>query len=81
MKALLRGALRFYQYFVRPWLGQNCRFYPSCSDFALEALDKHGAARGSWLATRRVLRCHPWHPGGYDPVPTPPHCNREHPHD
>lgn len=65
----LKGAIRGYQFAVRPWLGHHCRFYPSCSDYAVEALDRHGAARGSWLATRRLLRCHPWHPGGYDPVP------------
>ncbi len=58
-----------YQYVFRPMLGQNCRFYPSCSDYAMEAIDKHGALRGSWLAIRRIGRCHPWHPGGYDPVP------------
>jgi putative membrane protein insertion efficiency factor len=69
MKALLIGALRIYQYLFRPLLGANCRFYPSCSDYALEALTRHGALRGAWLAIRRVGRCHPWHAGGYDPVP------------
>ncbi|MBK7473881.1 MAG: membrane protein insertion efficiency factor YidD [Betaproteobacteria bacterium] len=69
MKAILRALLRIYQYVFRPMLGQNCRFYPSCSDYAMEAIDKHGALRGSWLAIRRIGRCHPWHPGGYDPVP------------
>lgn len=69
MKAVLIALLRAYQYAVRPWLGSNCRFYPSCSDYAREALERHGALRGSWLATRRILRCHPYHPGGYDPVP------------
>ena len=69
MKAILRALLRVYQYVFRPLLGRNCRFYPSCSDYAMEAIDKHGALRGSWLAIRRIGRCHPWHPGGYDPVP------------
>jgi putative membrane protein insertion efficiency factor len=69
MKTLLLGALRAYRYLLRPMLGANCRFYPSCSDYASEAITRHGAARGSWLALRRVGRCHPWHPGGYDPVP------------
>ena len=70
--AVLRGAVLAYQWTLRPVLGCNCRFHPSCSDYALEALRGHGAARGAWHAARRVLRCNPWHPGGYDPVPPPP---------
>ncbi|OGQ25257.1 MAG: membrane protein insertion efficiency factor YidD [Deltaproteobacteria bacterium RBG_16_71_12] len=54
---------------ARPLMPPMCRFFPSCSDYALQALEKHGAARGSWLAVRRVCRCHPWHPGGVDQVP------------
>ena len=69
MKALLLALLRGYQYAIRPSLGANCRFVPSCSDYAREAIERHGAGKGSWLAVRRVLRCHPYHPGGYDPVP------------
>jgi putative membrane protein insertion efficiency factor len=69
MKPLLLLALRTYQYAIRPALGANCRFYPSCSEYAREAIERHGAARGSWLAARRIVRCHPYHPGGYDPVP------------
>ena len=69
MKRVLLAALGAYQYLLRPMLGANCRFYPSCSDYAREAIDRYGAARGTWLAVRRVARCHPWHPGGYDPVP------------
>jgi uncharacterized protein len=69
MKRLLLAALAAYRYLVRPLLGANCRFYPSCSDYAREAIERHGAPRGAWLAVGRVCRCHPWHPGGYDPVP------------
>ncbi len=69
MKTPLLYAIRGYQYLLRPMLGQNCRFYPSCSDYAREAIERHGAMRGSWLAAKRVGRCHPWHPGGVDPVP------------
>jgi putative membrane protein insertion efficiency factor len=65
----LKGVVLAYQYTLRPVLGCNCRFHPSCSEYALEALGTHGALRGSWLAGRRILRCNPWHPGGYDPVP------------
>jgi putative membrane protein insertion efficiency factor len=67
----LRLGVRTYQYTLRPILGPHCRFHPHCSDYALEALAAHGALRGSWLAGRRILRCNPWHPGGYDPVPLP----------
>ena len=69
MKTVLLSAIRAYRYLLRPMLGANCRFYPSCSDYASEAITRHGAARGTWLALRRIGRCHPWHPGGYDPVP------------
>ena len=69
MKVLLLFMLRAYQYAIRPLMGANCRFFPSCSDYAREAVERHGAAKGSWLAARRIARCHPYHPGGYDPVP------------
>jgi hypothetical protein len=69
MKAALLALIRGYQYAVRPMLGANCRFAPSCSDYARDAIERHGALKGGWLALRRVLRCHPYHPGGYDPVP------------
>jgi putative membrane protein insertion efficiency factor len=65
----LIGAVRAYQLLVSPLLGPTCRYYPSCSAYAVEALRTHGAARGSWLAVRRLLRCHPWSPGGVDHVP------------
>jgi uncharacterized protein len=65
MIALLRG----YQVWVSPAFPPMCRFYPSCSAYAIEALQVHGPMAGSWLTLRRLLRCHPWHPGGIDPVP------------
>ncbi|MHB2023248.1 MAG: membrane protein insertion efficiency factor YidD [Mycobacteriales bacterium] len=68
---LLLAAVSCYRRWVSPMLGPHCRFYPSCSAYAAEALRTHGAARGSWLALRRVARCHPFHPGGVDPVPPP----------
>lgn len=72
MKTVLVGILRAYQLLLSPMLGQNCRFYPSCSHYAIEALRSHGAARGGLLALRRVCRCHPWNEGGLDPVPPAP---------
>lgn len=69
MKTLLVALLRAYQYAISPLLGRNCRFVPTCSEYAVEAVKKYGAARGGWLGLKRVCRCHPWHPGGYDPVP------------
>lgn len=63
------AAIRFYQRFLSPLKPPTCRFYPSCSDYAEQAVAKYGAARGLLLAGRRLLRCHPFHPGGYDPVP------------
>lgn len=74
MKTLLTFLLRFYQVAISPLMGPRCRFYPSCSNYALEALRVHGAAKGSYLAARRVCRCHPWNAGGVDPVP-PKHFN------
>lgn len=61
--------IRAYQRVLSPVFGRNCRYYPTCSQYALEAVEIHGAARGSWLGIRRIGRCHPWHEGGFDPVP------------
>ena len=66
---LLVGLLTVYRRFISPLLGPRCRFYPSCSAYALEAVQVHGALRGAWLAVRRLSRCHPFHAGGIDPVP------------
>ena len=77
MKTLLIWIVRAYKLVLSPMLGQNCRFYPSCSSYAIDALQTHGALRGSWLAARRLGRCHPWNEGGVDPVPPARH---KHPH-
>jgi len=69
MQKILVMLLKVYQYLVSPWFGQTCRFYPSCSCYAIEAVEKRGVLMGLWLTIRRIGRCHPWHPGGFDPVP------------
>ncbi|RUM89451.1 MAG: membrane protein insertion efficiency factor YidD [Thermodesulfatator sp.] len=66
---LLLALIRLYRLVLSPWLPGHCRFYPSCSRYAEEALRRYGLLRGGWLSLKRLLRCHPWHPGGYDPVP------------
>ncbi|HEV3176415.1 MAG TPA: membrane protein insertion efficiency factor YidD [Stellaceae bacterium] len=66
---LLRGLIRSYQLLISPVLGPSCRYLPSCSDYAAEAIERHGALAGTWLAVRRLARCHPWGGSGYDPVP------------
>jgi hypothetical protein len=76
VRAVLIALIRGYQWFVSPLLGNHCRFYPSCSEYAREAIERHGVLRGVWLAIRRVARCHPWQPGGVDPVPEPPPKDR-----
>jgi putative membrane protein insertion efficiency factor len=67
--ALIVGLARLYQLLVSPVIPQTCRFHPTCSGYAIEAVRTHGALRGGWLALRRIVRCHPWSAGGYDPVP------------
>ncbi len=68
MKILFIGLIRFYQLFISPLFPPTCRFYPTCSQYAIEAIQKKGALRGGWLAVKRIAKCHPFHSGGYDPV-------------
>lgn len=76
MRTVLILLIRAYQYLLSPWLGQHCRFYPSCSSYAVTAIERFGSWRGLALAIRRIGRCHPWHPGGNDPVPDKlPRCH------
>jgi hypothetical protein len=72
-RRVLIGLIRIYQWTVSPWLGPRCRFFPTCSHYGIEAIEKHGCVHGGWLTTRRLVRCHPFHAGGFDPVPPPAH--------
>jgi len=82
MRQVAALLIRLYQLTVSPLLGPRCRFYPSCSQYALDALERFGFRRGTWLAIKRIGRCHPWNPGGIDPVPAAAaaHC-QHHSHD
>lgn len=75
LKYLALKLLRAYQLLISPMLGQNCRFSPSCSNYAMQAIERFGFFKGSWLTMRRLLRCHPFHPGGHDPIPEK-HCSQ-----
>lgn len=70
-RRLAIAAIKGYRYFLSPFFGQHCRFHPTCSAYAIEAMERHGATRGLWLAVRRIVRCHPLTEGGLDPVPAP----------
>ena len=69
MRIILINLIKFYKYFISPLLGSRCRFYPTCSSYSLEAIQIHGAFKGSFLSLKRLLKCHPFHEGGIDPVP------------
>ena len=69
MQKLMILLIQAYRFLISPLLGNNCRFYPSCSSYAETAIKRHGAIKGGWMSIRRIARCHPWHPGGVDPVP------------
>ncbi|MAS34621.1 MAG: membrane protein insertion efficiency factor YidD [Anaerolineaceae bacterium] len=69
MKALALGMIRFYKRFLSPALPTGCRFHPTCSVYTYEAIERYGVIRGGWMGAKRIARCHPFHPGGYDPVP------------
>jgi hypothetical protein len=72
LRVALIALIRLYRLVLSPYVGQHCRYLPTCSCYGIEALERHGALRGSWLTLRRLLRCHPWAPGGLDPVPESP---------
>ena len=69
LKSILIAPIRFYRFFISPWTGQSCRFTPTCSVYMIQAIETHGSAKGLYLGVRRICRCHPWSPGGHDPVP------------
>jgi uncharacterized protein len=78
MRTIVKSLITAYRWLVSPLLAPSCRYYPSCSAYALDAVEAHGALRGAWLATKRIARCHPWHAGGVDPVPPAQDAHRPH---
>lgn len=81
IRKILLAPIRFYQYAISPFMAPHCRYYPTCSEYTAQAITRFGALRGVWMGTRRILRCHPWAEGGYDPVPDAPstHDTRNRP--
>ncbi len=77
MRKIVLALIRFYQMFISPLLGSSCRFYPTCSHYTYQAIETHGVLHGGWLGTKRILRCNPFNPGGFDPVPGVPSCVRD----
>jgi putative membrane protein insertion efficiency factor len=80
MRKILIVFIKAYRLVLSPYIGQHCRFTPTCSCYAIEAIDQHGALKGGWLGLKRLLRCHPWAKGGYDPVPEHKHQSIKHHH-
>jgi putative membrane protein insertion efficiency factor len=77
MRSILKFLIRAYQLTLSPLFGPRCRFYPSCSHYGMEAIERHGALRGCWLTLKRIARCHPFNPGGFDPVPCSRHSHEQ----
>ena len=78
VKWFLIWLIKGYRYLISPMMGRSCRFHPTCSSYTLEAIERYGVVRGGWLGIKRILRCHPYNEGGYDPVPDPDHHHCRH---